>query len=244
MSAEDKFRHLASLPRVLEVDLDFILVKDRSYGASWKRRGGIGAFMMMARKWDRLEVFMEEMGYDIFRGIEVAPEGEDGSVLAEVRDLRRYLALVEAEMVSRGVVHVKKLVMSARQTAVQGSLDLRPAPGAGGTVPATPPEPVGAAPEPSAPGAATPIAGAAPERPGTPLDGGQHARHEDEEDELPFSRDVRRESFLLTNKEWEMLADETVHAGSATGVRWQDMYRQQDDGRWLMLHTYSEEYGR
>jgi hypothetical protein len=32
------------------------------------------------------------------------PLGTDGTVLAEVRDLRRYLLLVEAEMVARGVV--------------------------------------------------------------------------------------------------------------------------------------------
>jgi hypothetical protein len=32
------------------------------------------------------------------------PSGRDGSLLAEIRDLRCYLLLVEAEMVSRGVV--------------------------------------------------------------------------------------------------------------------------------------------
>lgn len=41
---------------------------------------------------------------DIFGMIEADPSGRDGCVLAEVRDLRRYLLLVEAEMVSRGVV--------------------------------------------------------------------------------------------------------------------------------------------
>lgn len=38
---------------------------------------------------------------DIFAKIEGDPGGGDGSVLAEVRDLRRYLLLVEAEMVAR-----------------------------------------------------------------------------------------------------------------------------------------------
>ena len=28
---------------------------EKSYGNSWKQRGGVGAFMMLARKWDRLE---------------------------------------------------------------------------------------------------------------------------------------------------------------------------------------------
>jgi hypothetical protein len=41
---------------------------------------------------------------DVFAKIEEDPSGQDGSVLAEVRDLRRYLTLVEAEMISRGCV--------------------------------------------------------------------------------------------------------------------------------------------
>lgn len=41
---------------------------------------------------------------DVFHAIEASPYGVDGSALAEVRDLRRYLLLVEAEMVARGVV--------------------------------------------------------------------------------------------------------------------------------------------
>lgn len=39
---------------------------------------------------------------DIFRKIEEHPQGEDGTVLACIRDLRCYLTLVEAEMMSRG----------------------------------------------------------------------------------------------------------------------------------------------
>lgn len=41
---------------------------------------------------------------DIFLKIEDDPSGRDGSVLAVVRDLRRYLLLVEAEMCARGEV--------------------------------------------------------------------------------------------------------------------------------------------
>lgn len=41
---------------------------------------------------------------DIFTKIIARPGGEDGSVLAVLRDLRRYCLLVEAEMVERGVV--------------------------------------------------------------------------------------------------------------------------------------------
>jgi hypothetical protein len=47
--------------------------------------------------------YMVEAGRaeDIFAKIDEHPSGEDGTVLAVVRDLRRYLLLVEAEMVSR-----------------------------------------------------------------------------------------------------------------------------------------------
>lgn len=41
---------------------------------------------------------------DVFYKIEAEPDGSDGTVLAEIRDLRRYLILVEAEMEARGVI--------------------------------------------------------------------------------------------------------------------------------------------
>jgi hypothetical protein len=41
---------------------------------------------------------------DIFERIKNAPSGNDGTVLAVMRDARRYFMLVEAEMVARGVV--------------------------------------------------------------------------------------------------------------------------------------------
>lgn len=46
---------------------------------------------------------------NIFAMIRSDPSGTDGSVLAEVRDLRRYLLLVEAEMVSRGAIEDPQL---------------------------------------------------------------------------------------------------------------------------------------
>jgi hypothetical protein len=57
---------------------------------------------MVLRKVDRLEVMLKEDNYDIFRSISNSGDGDDGTVLAEVRDLRRYLLLVEAEMMARG----------------------------------------------------------------------------------------------------------------------------------------------
>ena len=69
---------------------------EQDYGDSWRKRGGIGAFMMLARKWDRIENQVVEKGWDIFKSIEqdIRPEG----ILDDIKDLRRYLLLVEAHM--------------------------------------------------------------------------------------------------------------------------------------------------
>ena len=73
---------------------------EKSYGNSWKQRGGVGAFMMLARKWDRLEKQVEEHGYDVFKAIEsdTRPEG----IIDDIRDLRRYLLLVDAHIQTKG----------------------------------------------------------------------------------------------------------------------------------------------
>ena len=75
---------------------------EKTYGNSWKKRGGVGAFMMLARKWDRIENLTQKYDYDIFRTIEEHPE--ETGVIDDIRDLRRYLLLVEAEMVQIGRV--------------------------------------------------------------------------------------------------------------------------------------------
>jgi len=69
---------------------------EQDYGDSWRKRGGVGAFMMLARKWDRIENQVVEKGWDIFKSIEqdIRPEG----ILDDIKDLRRYLLLVEAHM--------------------------------------------------------------------------------------------------------------------------------------------------
>lgn len=81
-------------------DAEILEQKGQTYGASWRNRGGVGAFMMLARKWDRIENQCKELGYDIFNVIDrdrdpsgvVLPDG----ILDDLRDLRRYLFLVDA----------------------------------------------------------------------------------------------------------------------------------------------------
>ncbi|MCK5131743.1 MAG: hypothetical protein KAR40_06270 [Candidatus Sabulitectum sp.] len=97
MSKDEKY--LDKLSTVSLGDVDSLLEAQKNYGNSWKKRGGVGAFMMLARKWDRLEKQAEEKGWDIFQAIQddQRPEG----IIDDIRDLRRYLLLVEAEMIAR-----------------------------------------------------------------------------------------------------------------------------------------------
>ncbi len=70
-----------------------------SYGDSWRSRGGVGAFMMLARKFDRIENQSKKNGYDIFKTI--AEDPSNTGILDDIRDLRRYLLLVEGFMTNR-----------------------------------------------------------------------------------------------------------------------------------------------
>ena len=90
------------LNMISDEDVRSLHEKEKTYQGSWKKRGGVGAFMMLARKWDRIENMLNN--YDIFKAIADDPSGEDSTALAEVRDLRRYLLLVESELVARGAV--------------------------------------------------------------------------------------------------------------------------------------------
>ena len=92
-------------------DVATLLIKDKSYGGSWKKRGGVGAFMMLARKWDRTETQTERSGYDIFEAVSQSYSAalENGepvaeSLIGDIRDLRCYLMLVEDHLIQQGVV--------------------------------------------------------------------------------------------------------------------------------------------
>jgi hypothetical protein len=106
-------RHLQFLSDVVTADVAHIMKREQTYQGSWKKRGGVGAFMMAARKWDRLEVMLSTAIegcpslYEIFDYIAFDPDGGDGTVLEQIRDLRHYLLLIESEMVARGIVKVE-----------------------------------------------------------------------------------------------------------------------------------------
>lgn len=83
------------LMEVCQADCNSLLAAQKNYGDSWKKRGGVGAFMMLARKWDRLEKICRENGWDIAKVIESDARAE--GIIDDIRDLRRYLLLVEQE---------------------------------------------------------------------------------------------------------------------------------------------------
>lgn len=95
----DYHRHLRG---VAAADVAYVEKKDAQYDASWKKRGGPGAFFTIVRPWDRLASMVERHGYDVFDILEREDiRGPDGTALACVRDLRRYLLLLEAEILER-----------------------------------------------------------------------------------------------------------------------------------------------
>ncbi len=113
---EDSGRgYLDQLQAIADRDVANIEEKERAYGSSWKRRGGIGAFMMLARKFDRIEQRVSKeiaatadspgaQRHNLFQHI-VADTRAEG-LLDDIQDLRRYLMLVEAEMAARGAIEI------------------------------------------------------------------------------------------------------------------------------------------
>jgi hypothetical protein len=119
--------HLDYLDAIALEDVRGIRKAEEQYGSSWKRRGGVGAYMMLCRKFDRLEQQLAKPlvrpsealkplaevmkdspdaivpPYDIFKhaAADRRPEG----IIDDIRDLRRYLLLVEAELRAQGIAH-------------------------------------------------------------------------------------------------------------------------------------------
>jgi hypothetical protein len=100
-TATDAILHTGIYNKELEMCLadaaKVLLAKNIQYGDSWKTRGGVGAFMIFARKWDRIELQAKRHGYHIFKACD-ADWGERDNLMDDIRDLRNYLTLVEHEM--------------------------------------------------------------------------------------------------------------------------------------------------
>lgn len=90
---------------VAKQDVNGCLRGETEYERSWMKRGGVGAFFTLVRSMDRLDSLCSRQPeggdrYDIF--LHCLQSDGDTGVLNAVRDLRRYLLLVEAELVRQG----------------------------------------------------------------------------------------------------------------------------------------------
>jgi hypothetical protein len=102
LAVDSGSRFLDQLDEIAAEDAAGLHVAAKSYGPSWKQGGGRNAYAMLKRKWDRMvnRLSRPEIDGDIFKAIATDDRGE--GVIDDVRDLRRYLLLVEAEMRARG----------------------------------------------------------------------------------------------------------------------------------------------
>lgn len=88
--------YLERLDGLARADVAGLHKAQLSYGDSWKRRGGANAFFMLVRKMDRIEIQVAKHANDIFAAA-LADQRVEG-IADDIRDLRRYLLLVEAEI--------------------------------------------------------------------------------------------------------------------------------------------------
>lgn len=91
----------ATLASIASEDVNGLMKAQESYGDSWKKRGGVGAFMMLSRKWDRLELQVQKHGYDVFAAAQADQRNE--GILDDITDLARYLLLVRCELAAQGI---------------------------------------------------------------------------------------------------------------------------------------------
>ena len=90
-------RFLELMSDIAQEDHEQLVAKNRRYGDSWIKRGGVDTYMMLARKWDRIEHIVEGNGFNVVT-LAVGEDDGDESLLDQIGDLRRYLLLVEAEV--------------------------------------------------------------------------------------------------------------------------------------------------
>jgi hypothetical protein len=130
---QQEVTYLDHLKPLTEEDVQGLRKAEESYGDSWLKRGGVGAFMMLARKWDRIEKqvvrlpaghYIDESmqkveptyPYDIFQHMR---HSEPNGIIDDIKDLRRYLLLCEAEVRCHGYMTNLDTVIEADIVACQ-----------------------------------------------------------------------------------------------------------------------------
>lgn len=116
-SQDNHDREDKTIGRLSLIDVGSLQEARNKYGDSWKKRGGCGAFMNLARKWDRIEKAAADHDWDVFVAARRLP-GDTG-LLDDLRDLRRYLLLVECE-----VLHEKENRERREKRAAEAGISL------------------------------------------------------------------------------------------------------------------------
>ncbi len=108
--------HLEHIEPIAKEDAAGLLKAHESYGNSWKKRGGTGAYHVMIRKFDRMENMVKKFGYNIVAAVKAdqRPEG----LTDDIRDARRYLMLIESWLRELGLVKAG----DHRDNAVEGGV--------------------------------------------------------------------------------------------------------------------------
>ena len=92
LTREDANRLHQLIEDQVVADKDQLHEADSTYGDSWCKRQGPGAWMVTVRKYDRLENQLKNMNYDVF-GMLMNDTSEDGP-WDDIGDLTRYLLLI------------------------------------------------------------------------------------------------------------------------------------------------------
>lgn len=125
MSFPEHLGFLNYLQEIFEEDRLILIEKGQTYGDSWLKRGGDGAFHATMRKLDRLENIAKKYHNDIFTAYSETRNDGDASFFETVADLRRYLALWEAEGRRRGFIP-SRVSLLASQDPKNDSLGMKP----------------------------------------------------------------------------------------------------------------------
>lgn len=91
---EAEFPWLKNLGLIANSIVETLWKKEADYQGSWQKRGGPGAFMMLARKWDRIENISKEDNFDIFKSV----KKNRGEITDDIDDLIGYLLLVRSKV--------------------------------------------------------------------------------------------------------------------------------------------------
>lgn len=110
----------AVIERLAREDVEHLQAKAESYGDSWCRRGGVDSFMMLARKWDRIERMAQAHGCNIIQALVARVQKR------EVQRQQAHRAMGTATGAERSMVAKYVLYLEQRQDdPVQDIADLR-----------------------------------------------------------------------------------------------------------------------